>query len=105
VALIPLGTAFTFPCVTALLSRVISASERGLYMGMQQTYGGVARIVAPLFFGWVFDNIGASSPYFFSAAFIVMTLPLGFGLDKFGKPHPPSPPPPAPPVEAAAQSS
>src|ERR1044071_5093406 len=51
VALIPLGTAFTFPCVTALLSRVISPRERGLYMGMQQTYGGVARIIAPLFFG------------------------------------------------------
>ena len=40
-ALIPLGTAFTFPCVTALLSRVINQRERGLYMGMQQTYGGV----------------------------------------------------------------
>ena len=37
VALIPLGTAFTFPCVTALLSRVINPRERGLYMGMQQT--------------------------------------------------------------------
>ncbi|HKG97413.1 MAG TPA: MFS transporter, partial [Pyrinomonadaceae bacterium] len=47
VALIPLGTAFTFPCVTALLSRVISPRERGLYMGMQQTYGGVARVIAP----------------------------------------------------------
>jgi len=46
VALIPLGTAFTFPCVTALLSRVIAPRQRGLYMGMQQTYGGVARIVA-----------------------------------------------------------
>ena len=32
VALIPLGTAFTFPCVTALLSRVIVPRERGLYM-------------------------------------------------------------------------
>ena len=52
VALIPLGTAFTFPCVTSLLSRVIAPRERGLYMGMQQTYGGVARIIAPLFFGW-----------------------------------------------------
>src|SRR5258705_4135428 len=51
VALIPLGTAFTFPCVTALLSRVTAPRERGLYMGMQQTYGGVARIIAPLFFG------------------------------------------------------
>src|SRR5438876_3008498 len=49
VALIPLGTAFTFPCVTALLSRVIAPRERGLYMGMQQTYGGISRIIAPSF--------------------------------------------------------
>ena len=87
VALIPLGTAFTFPCVTALLSRVISARERGLYMGMQQTYGGVARIIAPLFFGWTFDSLGVSSPFFFSSAFIVATILLGFGLDQYARPQ------------------
>jgi len=85
VALIPLGTAFTFPCVTALLSRVIASRERGLYMGMQQTYGGVARIIAPLFFGWSFDFLGVSSPYFFSSAFIVATIFLGFGLDRYAR--------------------
>src|ERR1043165_6389793 len=74
VALIPLGTAFTFPCVTALLSRVISPRDRGLYMGMQQTYGGIARAIAPLFFGWAFDTLGSSSPYFFASAFIVGTI-------------------------------
>ena len=89
VALIPLGTAFTFPCVTALLSRVIVPRERGLYMGMQQTYGGVARIIAPLFFGWSFDTLGVRSPYFFSAAFIFATIFLGFGLDQYAKPTPP----------------
>lgn len=87
VALIPLGTAFTFPCVTALLSRVTSPRERGLYMGMQQTYGGVARIIAPLFFGWAFDSLGVSSPYFFSSAFIVATIFLGFGLDQYARPR------------------
>lgn len=86
VALIPLGTAFTFPCVTALLSRVINPGERGLYMGMQQTYGGVARIIAPLFFGWAFDSIGASSPYFFSSAIILATISLGVGLDRYARP-------------------
>lgn len=86
VALIPLGTAFTFPCVTALLSRVTAPRERGLYMGMQQTYGGVARIIAPLFFGWAFDRIGVSSPYFFSSAFLLATLFLGFGLDQYARP-------------------
>jgi MFS family permease len=86
VALIPLGTAFTFPCVTALLSRVIAPRERGLYMGMQQTYGGVTRIIAPLFFGWAFDSIGVSAPYFFSSAFILATIFLGFGLDQYARP-------------------
>jgi len=86
VAFIPLGTAFTFPCVTALLSRVINQRDRGLYMGMQQTYGGVARIIAPLFFGWAFDRIGVSAPYFFSAGFILATISLGFGLDQYARP-------------------
>ena len=74
VAFIPLGTAFTFPCVTALLSRVISPRERGLYMGMQQTYGGVARAIAPLFFGWTLDRFGVSSPYLIASAFIIATI-------------------------------
>ncbi|MEK6325800.1 MAG: MFS transporter [Acidobacteriota bacterium] len=87
VALIPLGTAFTFPCVTALLSRVIAPGERGLYMGMQQTYGGVARIIAPLFFGWAFDSLGVSSPYFFSSAILLATISLGFGLDQYARPE------------------
>src|SRR6266705_2324688 len=86
VALLPLGTAFTFPCVTALLSRVIQPRERGLYMGMQQTYGGISRIIAPLFFGWAFDHIGVSAPYFFSSAFILATIFLGFGLDQYARP-------------------
>jgi MFS family permease len=90
VALIPLGTAFTFPCVTALLSRVIAPRQRGLYMGMQQTYGGVARIIAPLFFGWSFDSLGVSSPYFFSSAFILLTILLGFGLDQYARPEAPA---------------
>jgi MFS family permease len=88
VALIPLGTAFTFPCVTALLSRVIAPRDRGLYMGMQQTYGGISRVIAPLFFGWAFDHIGVSSPYFFSSGIILATISLGFGLDRYARPAP-----------------
>ena len=87
VLLIPLGTAFTFPCVTALLSRVIAPRERGLYMGMQQTYGGVTRAIAPFFFGWAFDTLGAPSPYYFSSALILATTLLGFGLDKYARPQ------------------
>ena len=88
VALLPIGTAFTFPCVTALLSRVIHASERGLYMGLQQTYGGASRVIAPMFYGWAFDSLGIGSPYFFAAVFVLGTIFLGFGLDKFATRRP-----------------
>jgi len=86
VALIPLGTAFTFPCVTALLSRVISPAEKGLYMGLQQTFGGVARIVAPLLYGWAFDRLGIGVPFYISAGFVAVTIFLGLGLDRFARP-------------------
>ena len=44
----PLGTAFLFPCVTSLLSRVVPASERGLQMGVRRTmYGGLSRVAFP----------------------------------------------------------
>ena len=46
--IMPLGTAFLFPCVTGLLSRVISPGERGLYMGVQHTFGGVSRVIFPI---------------------------------------------------------
>ena len=91
VAMLPLGTAFTFPCVTALLSRVVAGADRGLYMGLQQTYGGFARLIAPVFYGWAFDHLGIAVPFYFSAAFVLATILLGFGLDRFVGSRRPSP--------------
>ena len=87
VALIPLGTAFTFPCVTSLLSRVTSAADRGLYMGLQQTFGGVARIIAPLWAGFAYDRLGTGIPFYSSAVLVLATIGLGLGLDQYAKPR------------------
>jgi len=81
VALIPLGTAFTFPCVTSMFSRVISSRERGLYMGVQQTFGGLARVIVPLWAGFSYDHFGKTVPLFTSAALVLGTIVLGFGID------------------------
>jgi MFS family permease len=84
VALIPLGTAFTFPCVTALLSRIVSSSERGLYMGVQQTFGGASRVVFPIIYGWLFDqSIGL--PFYLAAVLVAGTITLGLGMESFTK--------------------
>jgi MFS family permease len=81
VALVPLGTAFTFPCVTSMLSRVISSRERGLYMGVQQTFGGLARVVVPLWAGFSYDHFGRSVPMFTSAGLVLATIAIGYGID------------------------
>jgi MFS family permease len=82
VALIPLGTAFTFPCVTALLSHVVPSRERGLYMGVQQTFGGVSRVAFPIVYGYLFDR-SIESPFFLAAALVAGTILLGLGMESY----------------------
>jgi len=97
VALLPLGTAFTFPAVTALLSRVISSTERGLYMGVQQTFGGLSRVIFPILFGYAYDHLGLRAPFWISAAFVLGSIYLGIGMEEYTKPRPQAPEPqPAP---------
>jgi multidrug resistance protein len=81
VALIPMGTAFTFPCVTALLSKVVPSNERGLYMGVQQTFGGSSRVLFPIVYGWLFDRaIGA--PFWLAGVLVAATIFLGLDLGR-----------------------
>jgi MFS family permease len=85
VALLPLGTAFTFPCVTAMLTRVIPNNERGLYMGVQQTFGGSARVIFPIVFGVLFD-VALPLPFLLSASLVVLTIYLGRGMEVYVAP-------------------
>jgi MFS family permease len=87
ILLIPLGTAFTFPCVTGMLSQVIPNHERGLYMGVQQTFGGLARVIGPLWAGFAFDHLGKGVPYFTGAALAAATILLGVGIEHHIPPH------------------
>ncbi len=81
IALVPLGTAFTFPCVTSMLSRHIASNERGLYMGVQQTFGGIGRVVIPLWAGFSYDRFGHSIPFFTSALLVLGAMFIGLGVD------------------------
>ena len=83
VALVPLGTAFTFPCVTGLLSRIVPQHERGLYMGVQQTFGGVARVLGPIYAGWAFDHLGHGVPFFTAGGVVIATIFLGLDMDRY----------------------
>jgi len=83
VALVPLGTAFTFPCVTGLLSQVCPQHERGLYMGVQQTFGGVARVLGPVYAGWTYDHLGHGVPFYTAGIVVLLTISLGLGMEQY----------------------
>ena len=74
--LMPLGTAFLFPCVTGLLSQVVPGADRGLYMGVQQTFGGVSRVAFPVAAGLAMDRFGYGTPFMIAALMVLVTLPL-----------------------------
>jgi MFS family permease len=74
--LMPLGTAFLFPCVTGVLSRVVSAHQRGMYMGVQHTFGGASRVIFPIAAGLAMDQLGLGVPFVIGGILVLLTLPL-----------------------------
>jgi MFS family permease len=86
ITLMPLGTAFLFPCITALLSRVVPSKERGLHMGVQQTYGGVSRVAFPVLAGFLIDRFGTGSPYALAAVLVAATLLITAPLEQYMHP-------------------
>ena len=81
--LMPLGTAFIFPAVTAMLSRVVAKSERGLYMGVQHTFGGISRVSFPLATGFAMDRMGKGVPYVVAGILVLLTLLLTASMERF----------------------
>ncbi len=74
VLFVPVGTALLFPATTALVSRSAPEGETGQVMGVQQAFGGVARMLGPIWAGKAFDLLGPQAPFWMSAA-----LMLGVG--------------------------
>ncbi len=76
ITLMPLGTAFLFPCITGVLSRIVPNGERGLYMGVQHTFGGMSRVAFPIGAGIAMDRFGLGVPFVVAGALVLATLPL-----------------------------
>jgi MFS family permease len=79
----PIGMALTFPCMTALLSRLVPQGDRGMYLGVQQAFAGLCRILAPLLYGNAYDLLGKGAPFWCAGSVVIATLMLGIGLQNF----------------------
>ncbi|HEX3556002.1 MAG TPA: MFS transporter [Thermoanaerobaculia bacterium] len=70
--LVPVGTALLFPATTALLSRRTARDEIGQAMGVQQSFGSVARLVGPVCAGSIYE-VNIRYPFWAAAALMLCT--------------------------------
>ena len=69
---VPVGTALLFPATTALVSRRSIKGETGQTMGVQQSFGSVARLVGPVCAGSLFE-VDIRYPFWAASALMLAT--------------------------------
>lgn len=82
IPVVPMGTALLFPSVTALSSSAADPRAVGQTMGVQQAFGAVARIVAPLWATPAFQLLGRASPFFIAAGVMALVNLLAWRVPR-----------------------
>ncbi len=80
---VPIGTALLFPATTALMSRKSDREELGTIMGVAQTFGGISRVIAPLFATFVFGHFGHVAPFYVAGAIVALVGILAFRVEPY----------------------
>lgn len=83
VLLIPIGTALLFPATTSLVSRLSARRETGQNLGVQQGFGGVARMLGPIWSTAVFQHVGLAAPFWMAGGLMAVVVLISLGV------HPP----------------
>lgn len=71
--LVPTGTALLFPCTTSLVTRYSDPDEVGQTVGVQQAFGGVSRLLGPIWAGIVFEAVGTREPFWIGGTLVLLT--------------------------------
>jgi MFS family permease len=69
-----LGAGTLFPALATLVSLASDAESQGAVMGGSQVVGGLGRVTAPLWGGWLFQQVGIHSPYIVAASLAATAL-------------------------------
>jgi len=85
IALVPIGTALLFPATTALVTHLAPDQERGQVLGVQQTFGGIARVAAPIWATAAFQVLGIGVPFYIAGAVVAVVLIMTFRVGGGGE--------------------
>lgn len=81
-ALLAVGSGINTPSNQSLISKQADPGEVGGVMGVAQSVSTMGRILGPVAGGFLFDKIGAASPYFVGAACMGLAFLLSLKLPK-----------------------
>jgi MFS family permease len=77
-ALVPIGTACLFPATSASVTHRVSEHEFGQTLGVQQAFGGIARVAGPIWATAVYQGFGARVPFVIAAGVVAVAVMLTF---------------------------
>jgi predicted MFS family arabinose efflux permease len=84
-AFVPIGTALLFPSTTSQISGRARRHETGQTLGVQQAFGGVSRVVGPIWAGFAFRDLGVPTPFWIGAAIMVGVFLIGLRVHPLGR--------------------
>jgi len=79
-ALVPVGTALLFPTTSAQVSHCSLTDEMGQTLGVQQLFGGMSRVVAPIWATAAYVALGWSQPFYVASFLVGVVALLTFGV-------------------------
>lgn len=82
---IPVGTALLFPSTTSQISGRAPRRETGQTLGVQQAFGGISRVVGPVWAGFAFRDLGVPTPFWIGAAIMVGVFFIGLRVKPLGE--------------------
>ncbi len=82
ITLIPIGTALLFPTTTSLVSQLAPEGQTGMILGVQQAFGGVSRMLGPIWAGAVFQFVGIRWPFWLAALLMVVAFTMTGGIKR-----------------------
>jgi MFS transporter, DHA1 family, tetracycline resistance protein len=89
--LLAFGMGFNSPSLLSAISQLADPRDQGSTLGVSQSLGSLARIIGPLWGGWVFDQFGIGFPFVTSAAVMLLACALSvvaFNRIELGPPRP-----------------
>jgi MFS transporter, DHA1 family, tetracycline resistance protein len=75
-AMLAVGMGFNSPSMLSVVSRLADPVDQGGTLGVSQSLASLARIVGPLWAGFVFDRFGHAVPFYTSAVLMLVACGL-----------------------------